>query len=285
MGIAIGVGITATTSVFASDAINAIFNKNIKYVVNGETLSASAPALMANNSTYLKVRDVANLLDYKVGWDQKTSTITLDENTKSSTNQTNQVSDNNPTEPKDSDSSKPQSNSGSSNSKTFTTPTTTVITQAGKTVTSTTVPAEDIGHEENAHKEQKKKDLAVNFSKLPITITKGDYTMTLSSLEKDSDGNVILNIDTTNKSGQMTQLINAGNAVMNVSGNTGKVIGLKADLGKEFSESEKTHKINLGKEFASGSDNVRLFLGFKGFTIFSSDANIFIFNIDTKGIL
>ncbi|WP_433708688.1 stalk domain-containing protein [Paenibacillus illinoisensis] len=78
-GVIAGIALTATTAVsFAgTDSISALFNRDLKFVVNGETVKSGSPAITANNSTYLQLRDVANMLDYKVGYDGKTKTITL----------------------------------------------------------------------------------------------------------------------------------------------------------------------------------------------------------------
>lgn len=101
----VGIALTASTAVaFAgTENIQALFNRDLKFVVNGESVKSSAPALMANNSTYLQLRDVANMLDYDVKYDGKKKTVTLTDkedqpattnsNTSTTTNTTSQSND------------------------------------------------------------------------------------------------------------------------------------------------------------------------------------------------
>lgn len=109
-GVIVGVALTATTAVsFAgTDSISALFNRDLKFVVNGETVKSGSPAITANNSTYLQLRDVANMLDFKVGYDGKSKTITLtDQESAGSTTSSNTTNNSTSTKPSTTTSTKP----------------------------------------------------------------------------------------------------------------------------------------------------------------------------------
>lgn len=176
-GVVIGVALTATTAVsFAgTDNVKALFNRDIKFVVDGQSVKSSSPALMANNSTYLQLRDVANMFDYNVNYDGKTKTVTL-------TDKGDQV-----TTAPTTDKEKDVSNTGNTGSTTAPTPSN----------------SDDLSTNKYAPQ------------KLPITLTRGDgsISVTLNSITKD-DENVYFNFNISNPKGQRFQVMGE-NSIMN----------------------------------------------------------------------
>ena len=71
------------TGMYAGAAINATLQPSIKVVVDGkqqqitDSYGNTTSPISYNNTTYLPIRSVANLVGKTVGWDQATQTITL----------------------------------------------------------------------------------------------------------------------------------------------------------------------------------------------------------------
>ena len=82
MGIIIGAGLTLTSGAFAavSDQVQAVF-RDLSIVVNGEKAELDSRPLSYNGTTYLPVREVANLTGYDVTYKADSATIVLESNT------------------------------------------------------------------------------------------------------------------------------------------------------------------------------------------------------------
>lgn len=79
IGLIIGVLLTMTTPVLAESIvkqIDVIFN-NVNVNVNGEELEADN--ILYNGTTYIPIRDVAEILDKDVIWNQETMTVTVND--------------------------------------------------------------------------------------------------------------------------------------------------------------------------------------------------------------
>lgn len=71
------VGLLLTTGVFASsEQIQAVF-VDFKLSINGENFNLKSTPIVYNGTSYLPVRDIGEVLGYKVDYDSKTKTIIL----------------------------------------------------------------------------------------------------------------------------------------------------------------------------------------------------------------
>jgi hypothetical protein len=79
VGIVIGAGLMFSTGAFAAtvEQVKAIFFDYNIYV-NGEKAELQARPLVYNGTTYLPVREVANLVGYDVTYESESATISLD---------------------------------------------------------------------------------------------------------------------------------------------------------------------------------------------------------------
>lgn len=78
LGIIIGFLLSLTTTIYASNAINAILIQ-AKIIINGEQkdLPSKMPIFSYNGSTYVPLRYLAENMDATVGYDSNTTTITV----------------------------------------------------------------------------------------------------------------------------------------------------------------------------------------------------------------
>lgn len=73
------VGLLLTTGVFASsEQIQAVF-VDFKLSINGENFGLKSTPIVYNGTSYLPVRDIGEVLGYKVDYDSKTKTIILND--------------------------------------------------------------------------------------------------------------------------------------------------------------------------------------------------------------
>lgn len=87
IGFVLGISMTLTTHVFAD--LDAKIT-NLIFKVNGETKQVDSPVLNVNGSTYLPLRDVANILGYSVEYNANTKTVEFNNNSTITSDNKNQ---------------------------------------------------------------------------------------------------------------------------------------------------------------------------------------------------
>lgn len=80
LGLTCGIGLTATTAVYASDTIQA-YLFSASFVIKGEpkNLHPDYTALNHNGHVYVPIRFISESLGAKVAYEENTKTITVDE--------------------------------------------------------------------------------------------------------------------------------------------------------------------------------------------------------------
>jgi hypothetical protein len=79
LGIIVGIVVTMSTNVLAASDLLAKY-ASLKFIIDGESKTLSNQPVLINGSTYLPLREIGTLLDYKVDYNGKSKTITLTEN-------------------------------------------------------------------------------------------------------------------------------------------------------------------------------------------------------------
>lgn len=85
IGFLAGFLFATASSVFADDGlqkIEAYLRPSLPITLNGQSVTLGSPPVMYDGSTYLKLRDVAQLTGLQVNWNDATQTIELQNSTK-----------------------------------------------------------------------------------------------------------------------------------------------------------------------------------------------------------
>lgn len=238
-GIIVGVAIATTTTAFASGAINAMFSNDFKFKVNGQSMKAPS-VVVVDNSTYLGVRSLSEMLGYKVTYDNATQTISLNNDGKEPSVATDKTASN--------------------------------IT---------------------ANTGEKKEESVGEYKKLPVTLTIGDYSMTVNSIKKleyknDNDVKTMVNVTVTNNTKYPTKLFTGFSSMANWGLKDEYSLGvpMQSDVYKwysSFSEKTKTIDVPYRAEIKEGTKNIRLLLSVDGLR-HETDEGWFIFSIDATDL-
>lgn len=81
IGIVLGLILGSTITVFASESVLSKVEAtimDIKLSLNGDVIELENKPLVYNQRTYLPVREISELLELEVGWDQDNQMVTLD---------------------------------------------------------------------------------------------------------------------------------------------------------------------------------------------------------------
>lgn len=80
LGIIVGMAIMVTGSVFADGSlkkIEAYLRPSLPITLNGENVTLENPPVMYDGSTYLRLRDIADITGLGVNWNEKSQTVEL----------------------------------------------------------------------------------------------------------------------------------------------------------------------------------------------------------------